>query len=131
VSDYPTFNVVDNDVAEVGAIAPPMATSALVTVRSALAQAASRSEAQLVGDLMGALRAGQPTRQLVDIAGDGSPKIPSLVAIWLLSQVAAVVGRPKLVDVAKVRREDLRSVRGVARLVHAALHSTAGGAKAS
>lgn len=103
----------------------------MATVRSHLAQVAAHSETQLVDDLMNALRTGQPMRRLVDAAGDGSPRIPSLVAVWLISQVGAVVGRPKLVDVGKVRREDLRSVRGVARLVHAALHPAAGGAKAS
>ncbi|MBN9620606.1 MAG: hypothetical protein J0H43_12900, partial [Actinobacteria bacterium] len=123
-------DVVDSDVQVPGAIAPPRAGSPLATVRSQLAQVAVRSEAQLVADLMNALRTGQPARRLVDVAGDGSPKIPSLVAVWLISQVGAVVGRAKLVDVGKVRREDLRSVRGVARLVHAALHPAAGGAKA-
>jgi hypothetical protein len=114
-----------------GAIAPPGAVSSLATVRSLLAQVSVRSEAQLVSDLVSALQVGQPTRRLVDVAGDGSPKIPSLVAVWLISQALAVVGKPKLVDIGNVRREDLRSVRGVARLLHAALHPAAGGAKAS
>jgi len=121
-------DVMDSDVQIPGVIAPPRAASPLATVRSQLAQVAVRSEEQMVADLINALRTGQPMRRLVDVAGDGSPKIPSLVAVWLLSQVGAVVGRPKIVDVGKVRREDLRSVRGVARLVHAALHPAAGGA---
>lgn len=123
--------VVDIDMGTPGMIAPPRAASPLTDVRSQLAHVAGRTEAQLVADLMNALRTGQPTRRLVDVAGDGSPKIPSLVAVWLISQVGVVVGRPKLVDVGKVRREDLRSVRGVARLVHAALYPAAGGAQAS
>jgi len=70
-------------------------------------------------------------RRLVDLAGDGSPKIPSLVAVWLISQVAAAVGIPKLVDIGKVRRESLRSLAGVAQLLHAAMHPADGQAKAS
>lgn len=123
--------VVDSDVQIPGVIAPPAAASPLATVRLQLAQVAVRSEDQLMADLIGALRTAQPTRRLVDVAGDGSPRVPSLVAVWLISQVAAVVGRPRIVDVGKVHREDLRSVRGVARLLHAALHPAAGGAKAS
>lgn len=77
---------------------------------------------QLHGDLTRLLRAAQPTQQFADLADDGSVKIPSLVAVFLLSQVGAAVGRPRLVNLSRVRREDMRSLGGVARLVHRTLH---------
>lgn len=86
---------------------------------------------QLQDDLARVLRAAQPNRQLAERADDGSPKIPSLIAVFLLSQVAAAVGRPKLVNLSRVRREDMRSLGGVARLVHRTLHPVPAGPLAS
>jgi hypothetical protein len=44
------------------------------------------------------------------------------VSVWLLSMVGKAVGKPRLVNLSKVRREELRSIGGVARLVHRTLH---------
>lgn len=68
---------------------------------------------------------------LSERADDGSPRVPSLVSVWLISQVGNAVGRPKLVNLSKVRREDLRSLGGVARVVHCALHPVSSESKAS
>jgi hypothetical protein len=51
--------------------------------------------------------------------------------VFLLSQVGVVVGRPKLVNLAHVQREDMRSLGGVARLVHRTLHPVPAGPLAS
>jgi hypothetical protein len=45
--------------------------------------------------------------------------------------VGNAVGRPKLVNLSKVRREELRSLAGVARLVHRSLHPVPSESKAS
>jgi hypothetical protein len=82
----------------------------------------TRSADELERDLRELLGATRPTCVLSDVAADGSPKVASLVSVWLLSQVGNAVGRPKLVNLSKVRREELRSIRGVARLVHRTLH---------
>lgn len=68
------------------------------------------------------LRAAQLSQQLTEVAEDGSTKLPSLVAVYLISQVGAAIGRPRFVDLARVPRSDLRSLAGVARLVHQTLH---------
>jgi hypothetical protein len=83
---------------------------------------AARTIDQLQGDLTRVLQSAQPNRQLSEKADDGSPKIPSLVAVFLLSQVGAALARPKLVNLSQVRREDMRSMGGVARLVYRTLH---------
>lgn len=132
MSEYPTLGVVKTDIPSV-APPPPPASSPVVTLGSAaiLAGVTGRSVDQLQGDLSRVLRAAQPNRHLADLADDGSPKIPSLVAVFLLSQVGVAVGRPKLVNLAHVQREDMRSLGGVARLVHRTLHSVPAGPLAS
>jgi hypothetical protein len=46
-----------------------------------------------------------------------------LIAVWLLSQVGKAIGTKRPVNLSKVKdRNDLRSVGGVARLLHQALH---------
>jgi hypothetical protein len=131
-SGYPTLDVVKTDIPS--AAAPPPArfpTAAASSAALLLRGVAARTVNQLQGDLTRVLQAAQPTRQLSELADDGSPKIPSLVAVFLLSQVGAAVGRPKLVNLSRVRREDLRSLGGVARLVHRTLHSVPAGPLAS
>jgi hypothetical protein len=91
----------------------------------------ARTVEQLQDDLTRVLQAAQPNRQLLELAADGSPKIPSLVAVFLLSQVGKAVGRPKLVNLKQVRRADLRSLAGVAQLVHRTLHPVPAGSVAS
>lgn len=130
MSEYPTLDVVNSDIEVKGAIAPPKRrgisapTVPLVAVRT-------RSVAELAEDLTGLLRVAQPTRGLTDLAADGSPRVPSLVSVWLISQVGHAVGRAKLVNLSKVRREELRSIGGVTRLIHRTLHPVPSEVKAS
>lgn len=123
MSDYPTLDVVKSDIPAKGAIAPPKRKRPASSGSAApLAAARIRSAAELERDLTELLRAARPTCVLSEVAADGSPKVASLVSVWLLSQVGNAVGRPKLVNLSKVRREELRSIGGVARLVHRTLH---------
>ena len=64
---------------------------------------------------------GAPGGGLQEVAGDGSPSISSMVAVWLLSQVGGTVGKPRLVNLASTRGADLRSLAGVARVLRGAL----------
>lgn len=106
-----------------GAIAPPARKgSASGSPVTPLADVGTSSAAELERDLAELLRAAQPSCVTTELAADGSPKVASLVSVWLLSQVGNAVGRPKLVNLSKVRREELRSIGGVARLVHRTLH---------
>ena len=132
MSEYPTLDVVKTDITSVAPPPPPAAPLAAVQTHAAiLASVTTRTVDQLQSDLTGLLRAAQPNRQLTDMADDGSPKIPSLVAVFLINQVGGSVSRPKLVDLSRVRREDLRSLGGVARLVHRTLHPVPAGPLAS
>ncbi len=131
-SEYPTLDVVKTDIPSVAP--PPPANLRSTAVPSAaliLREVAGRTVRQLQDDLTRVLRAAQPSRQLSELADDGSPKIPSLVAVFLLSQVGAAVGRPRLVNLSRVRREDMRSLGGVARLVHRTLQPVPAGPLAS
>lgn len=123
MSEYPTLDVVKSDIPSRGAIAPPRRTgpAAIVPVMP-LTGVRTRSAVELERDLSELLRTARPTCVTTELAADGSPKVASLVAVWLLSQVGRAVGRPKLVNLSKVRREELRSIGGVARLVHRTLH---------
>ena len=132
MSEYPTLDVVKTDITSVAPPPPPAAPLAAVQTHAAiLASVTTRTVDQLQSDLTRLLRAAQPNRQLTDMADDGSPKIPSLVAVFLINQVGGSVSRPKLVDLSRVRREDLRSLGGVARLVHRTLHPVPAGPLAS
>jgi hypothetical protein len=132
VSEYPTLDVVKTDITSVAPPPPVAAPAAAVPTNAAiLASVTTRTVDQLQSDLTRLLRGAQPNRQLTDVADDGSPKIPSLVAVFLVNQVGASVDRPKLVDLSRVRREDLRSLGGVARLVHRTLHPVPAGPVAS
>lgn len=112
-----------SDIPATGAIAPPKRkgprpespATPLVDVRS-------RSAAELERDLTELLHQARPDCATAEVAADGTPKVASLVSVWLLSQVGNAVGRPKFVNLSKVRREELRSIGGVARLVHRTLH---------
>jgi len=123
MSEYPTLDVVKSDIPATGAIAPPKRRGpASGGPTTPMADARTRSAAELERDLTELLRAARPTCVTTELAADGSPKVASLVSVWLLSQVGNAVGRPKLVNLSKVRREELRSIGGVARLVHRTLH---------
>lgn len=68
------------------------------------------------------LRQGMPSRDFDDRAEDGSPSVPSLVSVWLISQIGDAVGQPRLVNLGKVSdKTALTSLAGVARLTSRAL----------
>ena len=50
----------------------------------------------LEGHLQQLLRLGRPGQQFEECAEDGSPRVPSLVSVWLISQVGHAVGRQKV-----------------------------------
>lgn len=131
MSEYPTLDVVKSDIAAKGAIAPPKPARAAAPAVDPLAAVRSHSVSELEADLGSLLRSAQPSCPLQEKAPDGSPRVPSLISVWLISQVGKAVGRPKLVNLSKVRRDDLRSLGGVARVVHRALHPVPSEAKAS
>ena len=131
MSEYPTLNVVKSDITAKGAIAPPKRPGPTGSGASLLAAVRTRSATELERDLTVLLRTAQPSRSLAELAADGTPQIPSLVSVWLISQVGNAVSRPKLVNLSRVRREELRSIGGVARLVHRTLHPVPAGVKAS
>lgn len=123
MSESPTLDVVKSDVPAKGAIAPPKRKGPGSSGSAKpLLEVLTSSAAEIERDLTELLRAARPKSLRTEVAADGSPKVASLVSVWLLSQVGNVVGRPKLVNLSKVRREELRSIRGVARLVHRTLH---------
>jgi hypothetical protein len=113
------MGVVKSDIKARGAITPPKRSASraapFATIRTS-------SVDELESELTELLLASQPASLSSEIAGDGSPRVASLVAVWLISQAGAAVGRPKLVRLSQVRREDLRSLGGVARLLHRTLH---------
>jgi hypothetical protein len=127
-SEYPTLDVVKTDIPSV---APPPPPSSGPTERSDLVGVATRTVDQLEVDLVRLLRAAQPNRHLIELADDGSPKIPSLVAVFLINQVGSAVGRPKMVNLSRVNKVDLRSMGGVARLLYQTLHPVPAGPLAS
>ena len=86
----------------------------------------SMSEAELSQLFMGLLKGANRLASLGSVGTDGTPTIKSIVSVWLISQVGGLIGRPRLVNLAKVDREHLRSLGGLVRLVHQALSSTHG-----
>lgn len=85
----------------------------------------ARTVAELVEELLMQLATGQ-RRTLAEVASDplhadGSVEIASMTAVYLLSVIGKRVGKQPLVNLRSVDPEDLRSVLGVARLVHKAL----------
>ncbi len=117
------MDVVKSDIPIKGAIAPPKRNGPSSNgPTTPLANVRTRSATELERDLTELLRATRPTCVTTEAAADGTPKVASLVSVWLLSQVGKAVGKPKLVNLSKVRREELRSIGGVARLVHRTLN---------
>lgn len=96
-----------------------------------LAGARSRSVDELERDFEQVLRIGQATLELTP-AADGTPGIPSLIAVWLLNEVGKAIGVEKPVNLSTVTdRQELLSVGGVARLLYRTLHPVSRGAVAS
>lgn len=131
-SDYLTLDVVKTDIPS-AAPPPPGTVPAAAVARAALVlqNVTEKAVGELQQDLVRVMRTVHPGRDLSELAADGSPKIPSIIGVFLLSQVGAAAGRPRLVDLTKVRREDMRSLGGIARLAHRALHPVSAGSLAS
>lgn len=123
MSEYPTLDVMKSDVPS-HAPPPPRRGPAPAPRPGArpLTDVRDRSIAELEADLEDTVRRGKAAVALSPGA-DGTPAIPSLIAVWLLSQVGKALGIKKPVDLRTVDNpEDLRSIGGVARLLHEVLH---------
>lgn len=105
-----------------GRLAPP--ETAPTTGRVSASTLVAASEGEIQGHLERMLgEAAAPNCSLQELAGDGSPSISSIIAVWLISQVGGIVGKPKLVNLADVRGADLRSTAGIARVLRDALET--------
>ena len=119
MSDYLTSGVMDYD-SSPGRLAPPQ--TAPTTSRVGPPTLVKASEREIQGYLERMLgEAAAPSCSLQELAGDGSPSISSMVAVWLFSQVGSIVDKPKLVNLASIQGADLRSMAGVARVLRGAL----------
>ena len=102
-----------------GALPPPPEFPAVEVTASEILEMDSDALEGHLGGLLGRSGLGQQPAQ---VGEDGSPQIPSLVSVWLISQVSHAVGQQKLINLSRVEnKEDLRSVKGVAQLLHGAL----------
>ena len=106
-----------------GRIAPPGTGPATSRVSAAtLAEASQDDTRAYLEQILGGL--GAPAVfSSQDLAGDGSPAVDSVVATWLIRQVGDIVGKVKLVNLAKIRHADLLSTAGLARIVRGALEA--------
>lgn len=124
MSDYPTLYVMKSDVPS---NAPPprgrVPAPAAAPGVAPLSDAPARSCAELERDLEDTIRRGKAAIALTP-GEDGTPAISSMIAVWVLSQVGKALGTNKSpVKLSKVENpEDLRSIGGVARLLHAVFH---------
>lgn len=82
-----------------------------------------RTVAELEADLEAMIRHGKASIDLTP-GEDGTPAIASLIAVWLLTEVGKALGTGKSpISLSKVENpEDLRSIGGVARLLHGVFH---------
>ena len=117
------MDVMRSDIESGVPLPPPPPTKAPTRTVSAGEMAAMPLEA-LQDHLGTILRQGMPSRDFKDRAEDGSPSVPSLVSVWLISQIGDAVGQPRLVNLAKVSdKTELTSLAGVARLTSRALNA--------
>lgn len=124
MSEYPTLDVMKSDLPS---NAPPPrkrvpATPSAPGTRP-LTDVRDRTIAELEADLEDTIRRGKAAIALAPGA-DGTPGISSMIAVWVLTQVGKALGTNKSpVRLSKVENpEDLRSIGGVARLLHGVLH---------
>lgn len=122
------IDVMESDIPS-GALPPPLPNRSTRELGAPELCAMARTELQ--SHLESLLRVGAPNCSLDEPAGDGSPRVPSLVSVWLISQVGQIVGTPRLVKLSAVQREDLCSLAGVARVARGALDSLAAAASTS
>lgn len=102
-----------------GAPPPPSEQTA---VQAAAPEILAMDSGALESHLQGLLGRAGFNRQPPRAAADGSPQISSLLAVWLVSQIGHAVGRPKLINLSRVKNKDsLKSLRGVARLLDEAI----------
>jgi hypothetical protein len=80
------------------------------------------SVSEVRGDIAALLIRAHRQAGIERLASDGTPAIASMVSVWVLSQIGRDVGRPKLVNLSRVQRRDLRSLGGLAALVHRTLN---------
>lgn len=126
MSEYPTLYVMKSDVPS--NVPPPRRRQVTPAPGPAagvapLAAAPSRSRSELERDLEDTIRRGKAAIALTP-AEDGTPAISSMVAVWVLTQVGKAIGTDKSpVKLSKVKNPaDLRSIGGVARLLHEVFH---------
>ena len=102
---------------------PGLTRQALQRLDAAAMQATLQ---ELCAQLGGATRAPAATGEL---HGNGTPRIPSLVAVWLIGRVSqAYQPGTKLVKLSRVRDPDvLRSIGGVTDLLIRAIRADIGG----
>jgi hypothetical protein len=72
---------------------------------------------QHVENLLAELRQREGAVDPLEQHQDGTAAVASMVAVYLLTEIAASIGRLRLVSLASVDRELLESVRGLAELV--------------
>lgn len=70
-----------------------------------------------VADLLDALRHRERADDPLELHEDGSTRVASMVAVYLLTEVASNIGRARLVTLSSVSRELLESVHGLAKLI--------------
>jgi hypothetical protein len=131
MSEYPTLNVVTENNASTGSpfFQLPPAAPAPRRPRLPAVLDPARIEALDIDGLaeeltsvLARLKNRTPEELLAaGTAPDGSIAIKSLIAVCLIGTVGKAFGRPRLVNLGRVSRDDLRSVRGVARLIRATL----------
>jgi len=121
MSENPTIDVMNDDASAAPAPPPPAPGPVPDLDGNRLRRC---TEAELAAELNGLVSGALPAVGLNELAGDGSARIASLVAVWLIAQVGKAVGQPKLVSLSNVKAEDLRSVAGVARLTYNALRAS-------
>lgn len=116
-------------------LSPPAAALAPVVQQAAGAPALqTMTEEELIVEILGRIAAAEQ-RPLHELEGDpkhidGTVAIDSMTAVSALASIGGTVGRPRLVDLSRVDREDLRSVAGLARLARRALDGLVSGSVA-
>jgi hypothetical protein len=118
VSEYLTIDVMRTDVA---VPAPPSTPRPSASAPSFHSLTPTQVEVELVRILRDAQRLPQGSR--LARHENGSVRIPSMLGVWLLSQVGRAVGHPRLVNLRTIDGKQLRSSRGVAGVVCAALRA--------
>lgn len=78
----------------------------------------------LLQSLLSGRRREDPSKTVGgDLHEDGSLLVPSLEAVWLLTKIGAQTGRARFFDLRKIPVANLRSLRGIAHVIHDALHT--------